>query len=395
MVTVQAPHMTAIGVRSLTSDNYVVGIPWIGTNVTRSAAWHSIAILQTDEGISTLIDNVLVSHDKATPEDFTSMLLQTGHMIAGAPNGTALWDALMMFPVYTNTSATAIVDETIPAYTQFLSRWTSLSDEIAPTARQGHTMTSISGSIYLFGGERSGYMYSDLWKLDCKTNKWKFMPVNGYGPAGRYSHAAAAVNDTTLCVISGRGFGMTALDDVWCINVLEEPLVWHRFPSDAGFKGRQGHSAVSNGTTILVFGGFVTEDAALTSETWLIETEIGAMQNLGPLTAAFTAPSNSNPTQGIIMPQAIPEPRMEHGSCFAHGKLWVIGGSTGVLATYPASDVWALDVEERTWQLVYENKGRPYFNGGVVCKNSAAWLVHGGNERGTYSDQLKRVHFGA
>jgi hypothetical protein len=354
-----------------------------------------MAILQTDDGLTTLVDNVPVKHDKSPTEDFTSILLQTGHMITGAANGTALWDALMVLPVYSNTSAVAVIEETAPAYTQLSSEWTPLDDETAPTARQGHTMTSINNSIYLFGGERTGYMYSDLWRLDCDTDTWEFLPVNGYGPAGRYSHAAAAVNDTTLCIISGRGFAMTALDDVWCINVVEEPLVWQKFPSDAGFKGRQGHSAVSNGTTILVFGGFVTEDAALTAETWLIETASGTMQNLGPLTAAFTAPSNSNPTQGIIMPQAIPEPRMDHASCFAHGKLWVIGGSTGALATYPASDVWALNLEERTWQLVYENKGRPYFNGAVVCEDDAGWLVHGGNERGTYSDQLKRVHFSA
>ena len=398
---VQAPHMTAAGVRSLVSDNYVVGVPWKGTHVPRTAAWHTLTIVQTDTGFTTLIDDVVVREHVPTLDEISSVLLQTGHMIAGAPGGTALWDAFMLLPVHTNTSVTAATHETVPAHTRLSSRWQEITGEESPTSRQGHTMTSVADNIYLFGGERTGYMYSDLWRYDCATDVWEFVKAHNRGPEGRYAHAAAAVNDTSLCVIGGRGADAEALGDAWCMNVTATPPVWRRIDQApgaerySGFKGRQGHSAVAYNSTLVVFGGYITEDAALTAETWLFDTAASTMQNLGPLTQAFTAPADSNPTQGIIMPQAVPEARMDHAACFAHGKLWVIGGSTGALATYPAGDAWVLDLAERTWELVSEDAGRPYFNGAVVCEYSAGWLLHGGNEEGTYSDQLKRVHLSA
>lgn len=393
--------MTATGVRSLVSDNYVVGVPWRGTNVTRTAAWHTLTVMQTDTGFATLIDDVLMREHAPTVDELSSVLLQTGHMIAGAPDGTALWDALMLLPVHTNTSVVAATDETVPAYTRLSSRWQEITGTPGPTARQGHTMTNLGGAVYMFGGERTGYSYSDLWRYDCATDEWAPMTAANRGPEGRYAHAAVAVNGTSLCIIGGRGLHAQALGDTWCMNVTANPPLWRRLDQApgtqrySGFKGRQGHSAVAYNSTIVVFGGYVTEDAALTAETWLIDTAAGTMQNLGPLTQAFTAPGDSNPTQGIIMPQAVPEARMDHAACLAHGKLWVIGGSTGALATYPAGDVWVLDLAERTWALVSEGEGRPFFNGAAVCEFSAGWLLHGGNAEGTYSDQLKRIHFSA
>lgn len=65
----------------------------------------------------------------------------------------------------------------------------------APTCREGGTMVRINNNTYLFGG-RSLYIFDDVYKLDCKSFKWKLKKSKGpHKPLARYGHSANNYED--------------------------------------------------------------------------------------------------------------------------------------------------------------------------------------------------------
>lgn len=389
----QMPTMSTVGARSLASDRMVVGVPWLATDVPRVSRWRSLSVKQTGSNFETRIDHSVVRTHTPATNSIDSVLIQAGHMLPGVEDGVALWDALMLLQVYDGTSLVANTTATQQVHKRQTEVW-QLVDDTAnspPPSRQGHTMATVNGAVYLFGGERSGFMRNDLWRLDCEDETWEAVDVIGVQPDGRYGHSATVFNDTSMCIVGGRSMSSAALSDVWCIDVTAAAPMWQQLEQDLGFKGRLGHSAVPHGNLIVVFGGLVPEDGALTSETWTVDVTSGERRNLGPLQAAFTAPSNSFPTNGITLPQAIPEPRVDHGACANNGKMWVMGGSTGPIATQPAGDVWVLDIDARTWQLVSAGEGPAFFDGATACADTSARLLFGGNAGGLYESQMHVV----
>ena len=83
-----------------------------------------------------------------------------------------------------------------------------------PGARQGLTLTADgAGNLLLFGGERSGYLYGDVWRLDPASASWTFLAAVGAAspPPGRGLHSfTSKLNLSTFYWIGGTRRGWVA-----------------------------------------------------------------------------------------------------------------------------------------------------------------------------------------
>ena len=98
-----------------------------------------------------------------------------------------------------------------------------------PAAREDHTWT-VDGSgttAFLFGGRDGAEVLGDLWAYDLASDAWSPIEAGG-GPAPRFGHEAAWVEEIGLVIFAGQA-GTTFFDDLWAF----EPATsaWRQLPS--------------------------------------------------------------------------------------------------------------------------------------------------------------------
>lgn len=135
--------------------------------------------------------------------------------------------------------------------------WVEVFPSNSPTARVGHTMTSLSdGRVVLFGGlERDGTLRNDTYEY--WNGEWQEYVIVTTRPPARRSHAAWGVGNK-LYVQGGYGEGGGFLSDLWEFDPDPLPAVenWRFIHSVTGKGARASHAAVPlpNGD-VLIFGG--------------------------------------------------------------------------------------------------------------------------------------------
>ncbi|KAG0378814.1 F-box only protein 42 [Mortierella sp. AD032] len=126
-----------------------------------------------------------------------------------------------------------------------------------------HTMCKLPGlnTMVCFGGIDGSGASSNLHTFDLDKGSWNLNVIVNEGvggsiPSARRGHTAACLNDTM--VIYGGGADQPQDDDVWVLDASVKPWVWNRMTTNksAGPGPRTGHSALLNGTNMLVWGGY-------------------------------------------------------------------------------------------------------------------------------------------
>ncbi|KAF9434174.1 F-box only protein 42, partial [Entomortierella beljakovae] len=146
--------------------------------------------------------------------------------------------------------------------------WTSIANG---PALMYHTMCKVPGLnlMIVFGGtDSSGAVFNDVHTFDLNLETWKLnIPVtagNGGGvPSVRKGHSAVCLNNTM--VIFGGGVDRPQDDDIWVLDASQ--WVWNRIDTNKqlGPGSRTGHSALLNGTNMLVWGGYGAPQASDTN----------------------------------------------------------------------------------------------------------------------------------
>ncbi|KAG0370570.1 F-box only protein 42 [Gamsiella multidivaricata] len=139
--------------------------------------------------------------------------------------------------------------------------WTSIANG---PALMYHTMCKLPGinKMIIFGGsDTTTNTFNTVHTFDLSREVWELaVTVNpgsdGGVPSARKGHTAACLNDTM--VVFGGGVDGPQDDDVWVMNASVSPWVWNRMQTNkqAGPGSRTGHSALLNGTNMLVWGGY-------------------------------------------------------------------------------------------------------------------------------------------
>jgi len=228
--------------------------------------------------------------------------------------------------------------------------WEEL-EAAGPPARQAHAAVVYDGCMFVHGGERSAYEYSDIWKFDPAVKEWSFVsPKNDTAPA-RHDHSAV-VYDGVMYIYGGRG--PVPLGDFWMYTFATGE--WMEMPSSEGMSARFGHTAVVVDGVMLVYGGYVAEEGGLTDELWQYEFETEEWTLLGPRTSNFdeygATPYVADPADAIQFPSDIPEARFSHVAVATGHGMIIFGGAGGATMKSPLADMWYFNLPDKTWSPV-------------------------------------------
>lgn len=147
-----------------------------------------------------------------------------------------------------------------------------------PTAREGHSGALIGHRLFIFGGcgktqEEDEIYYNDLYILDTTNLTWTRAVTSGKPPSPRDSHTCSSWNNKII-VVGGEDALGSYLSDVHVLDA--DTLVWEQLKTTGQIlTPRAGHSTVSLGNFLFVFGGF-TDDRCLFDDLHMLNIETGA-----------------------------------------------------------------------------------------------------------------------
>ncbi|MEQ8221178.1 MAG: kelch repeat-containing protein [Candidatus Eremiobacterota bacterium] len=148
-----------------------------------------------------------------------------------------------------------------------ISAWSELSPATSPSERYGHTMVSINGTVYMFGGYDNVTLppsvYNDLWQWSSGSNQFSQILPTTAPPSVRYNHTAV-VYQGKMYIYGGMGEFLTIYSDLW----MYDPLLnsWQEItPSGTKPSGKVYHIAGVAGDKMIIAGGYNS------GETWIYD----------------------------------------------------------------------------------------------------------------------------
>lgn len=125
-----------------------------------------------------------------------------------------------------------------------------------PVPRDSHSCTTVGDNLFVFGGTDGSRPLNDLYILDTSSNTWIFPSVRGDGPEPREGHSAALIGKR-LFIFGGCGKSDNSeiyYDDLYILNT--ETFVWKRVvPSGTPPSKRNSHTCSSWKNKIIIIGG--------------------------------------------------------------------------------------------------------------------------------------------
>ncbi|KAG9151567.1 hypothetical protein Leryth_021892, partial [Lithospermum erythrorhizon] len=166
-----------------------------------------------------------------------------------------------------------------------------------PIPRDSHTCTTVGDSLFVFGGTDGRNPLNDLHVLDTSSNTWSSPMMRGDGPEAREGHGAALVGKR-LFIFGGCGKsedGEIYYDNLYILNT--ETCVWKRVtPSGTPPTKRDSHTCSSFKNRIIVIGGedscdFYLSDIHILDTDALIWCKLNTTGQLLPPRAGHTTVS--------------------------------------------------------------------------------------------------------
>ncbi|KAF9157350.1 F-box only protein 42, partial [Mortierella sp. AD011] len=181
----------------------------------------------------------------------------------GAAVGTS--DSLVFIhggaAVGSNGYATSTVLNDLTKLDESTFQWTSIAN--GPSLMY-HTMCRLVGlnMMVIFGGsDQATAAFNTVNTFDLNLEVWRLAVsvspgVDGTIPSARKGHTAVCLNNTMI--VYGGGPDAPLDDDVWVLDASNTQWVWNRITTNKqmGPGPRTGHSALLNGTNMLVWGGY-------------------------------------------------------------------------------------------------------------------------------------------
>ncbi|KAK4752537.1 hypothetical protein SAY87_021335 [Trapa incisa] len=146
-----------------------------------------------------------------------------------------------------------------------------------PEARENHSATLVGKRLFIFGGcgkssNGDELYYNDLYILNTETFVWKKAVTTGTLPSARDSHTCSSWKNKII-VIGGEDGRDYYLSDVHILDT--DTLMWKQLPTTGQMlPPRAGHSTVSFGKILFVFGGF-TEAHIIYDDLYMLDVEAG------------------------------------------------------------------------------------------------------------------------
>ncbi|PPQ68434.1 hypothetical protein CVT25_007827 [Psilocybe cyanescens] len=133
-----------------------------------------------------------------------------------------------------------------------------------PSARRAHSAVYYKGKIWIFGGGTGLTALNDVWTLEVaggagtpsKPMRWEEVQTTSKRPGPRGYHTANLVGN--IMVVIGGSDGKESFTDVWCLNL--DTLVWSLVKQQQPSHKRLAHTSTQVGSYIFIMGGHNASD---------------------------------------------------------------------------------------------------------------------------------------
>lgn len=262
----------------------------------------------------------------------------------------------------------------------FWSRRTLHGANVFP--RRGFSTALKDQSVFWFGGKSENGLHNDLYKMDAAS--WEVAPVSAEGmvPKPREGHSASFIG-RTMFLFGGELEDGTYDQGLHVYNMPKNMWFWVNLKGRA-LQGRKGHTAISVGCKLFVFGG--TAKGVFFND--LVSFDVRAAEN--PKNGAqwsFDEPNDLNSTTRMSHPprhdfaHVAPPGRAGHSCSRYGGSLYVFGGMDNQQCF---NDLWAYDLELKRWTQVTPHGATPparYGHASAVVED-CLFIMGGRTQRG-------------
>eukprot|EP00898_Chlorokybus_atmophyticus_P003940 jgi/Chlat1/4547/Chrsp29S04595 len=387
---------TAVGVYTLsTVGKYATASPWESAyNATRNAGWHLFEVRSDSTGTTVSIDGVPVYSDP-NPIVINKIFISAGIAglddLTGVPNvlpAHAFWDDITVIKVHPATVGAVIEPAADGEDTQVNwvpeRMWSQVSpqDGVSPPPRYSHSAVVYNDAMYVYGGERSAYAFSDVWEFSFTSSSWRFISPQGDGgvPPARFDHAAGVLSDGTMIVYGGRS-GHALYDDMWVYSI--DTRKWRSVTPtsvDGTVAGKRfGHSiAVSANDVVYIYGGYT--DRGFSNEFFSYNPADNVLTQLNTFQLSSDDNNNNNNNNNYVG-------RYSHASV-AYGSYIYIHGGSSLKQEY--NDMWQYDTNTNTWTQAPSSDTSPFrFEHAAVVVSGVEGeedklCIQGGHGQGEY-----------
>ncbi|KAJ2660628.1 hypothetical protein IWW48_002837 [Coemansia sp. RSA 1200] len=225
--------------------------------------------------------------------------------------------------------------------------------------RRGFSAALHDQMLHWFGGKSDGILRNDLNTMSTVTWNVDRVDVKGYVPAPREGHAAAFIG-RTMFVFGGEIEDGSYDNNLYAYNMGN--CTWYKVPMQGEIlAGRKGHTTVSVGSKLFVFGG--TIDGYFLND--LVSFDVRAAKDNGPRWSFESLgdgkgngqkPASASSSSSRKGEHLLPPARAGHSCSVYPGSVYVFGGMNGERCF---NDLWIYDFELKRWHMVVPNGATP------------------------------------
>ncbi|WVF65845.1 hypothetical protein IAT40_000582 [Kwoniella sp. CBS 6097] len=197
----------------------------------------------------------------------------------------------------------------------------------ASLARSSHSISVVSGTAYIYGGEINPRepVDGDIHRIELSSGNYERIKASGDVPEPRVGHVAGVI-DGKIYVFGGRGGpAMTPLNEGGAVHVFDpSSSIWSRFtpsPSSPQYPcARSYHCSITLNKRLIIHAGCGDASTGRLKDTWSFD----------PSTAEWTqlpdAPGDPRGGSSLAAAAATSD---ENGNGNGKGKIWRFGGFNG------------------------------------------------------------------
>lgn len=275
---------------------------------------------------------LLLAANPTVAQVWNNITPSTGPMPAGRFNTSAIYDpARHRMIVFGGRDGSASFND-IWAFDLSSHTWTDITPASGPMPAARFTPNTVLDSAHnqmlMWSGQGTAF-FNDIWSFDLSTDTWsEFAPA---GPAPNIRYGAASIFDPQAGeLVTFAGFTSAGrFDDTWRFN--PGSVAWNDVsPASGNPVARCLHSASYdiNNHRMIVYGG---QRAGALGDTWAFDLTTNTWTEL--------LPANSPP--GRFFTAHIYAAPIDH--------IVIFGGNLGGTKS---NEVWGLDLNSNTWQMI-------------------------------------------
>ncbi|KAG2383639.1 hypothetical protein C9374_004310 [Naegleria lovaniensis] len=207
-------------------------------------------------------------------------------------------------------------------------------------------------ALLLFGGWHEDTVLNDLWKFNCKTEKWINLTDKQKNPPPARSNHSGVLIDNNFIIFGGLGEEIEDVkQDMYILDI--QTLIWRKISlddTDEKPPASRSHACCVHRKSMVLFGGG-TEKVCF-NHLYKFDLEVERWFKITPNKSEELLQAEKDPTKPISSNLVLtePEPRMfSTAVVYDLDRMFVFGGRNG---KQKINEVWQFDFANLQWNLM-------------------------------------------